>query len=724
MVSRSRIEDVLAVLAVILLSFVLNWNILISKELMATHDTLRGYSLYAYFADNLLNGHIPLWNPYVNAGEPFFPTIDVKQYWLPINILSVAFIWITGADLFSAYHYMLFAYYMVFVAGCYAFFRQISHNKISAVIALIVISMSVLQFAYLRHSGFIEFIYLMPWTLVCIFKVAMDKRYGYLIPAAVLFGLYLTYPHSMFTFLFIAIFISSLCVARVIPLSGFFGALRRPRALVISLLVLAATAFRTVPLYLYKGNLVPTILTEVPNKAYSWWGDFFTLFAPYLNVLYKTISDSFMYMGLAGLFLAFTGAFFSESRYRLPLLITIIATMSLMAGDNFFIYPFLNKYAPFFSLFRNTHLFSPFFMFSVACLVCIGSDFYLDMVYRSIKIPAAKAYTAVTAVLVIAVISVFLFLYYHSLFPMDISISSMRKNTALSLFNILFFAIGAVLVISIMRSGRIRPGFKSFVVIVFILADLVYFSISIMPVFTDPRHVWYLPKHPTGYSFAEKRKAFLTAPDKFGFLWPSVVKDPVAYMPYSDYGSHFFETNDFYNFMESSLDASVKTAWAGVSRPRLRLFKTALVVKDPLISLGKMDKTALQESVFIEEELAARFKRLQTNELVLQEPAEGKIKVEGFSPNRLKIEVSAATDSILYYSDGYDKNWRVYIDGKKDRIYKANLAFKAAAVPSGRHIVEFVYWPWLYMLGLYSYFATLACFILYGAFRAGKMLFK
>ena len=40
-----------------------------------------------------------------------------------------------------------------------------------------------------------------------------------------------------------------------------------------------------------------------------------------------------------------------------------------------------------------------------------------------------------------------------------------------------------------------------------------------------------------------------------------------------------------------------------------------------------------------------------------------------------------------------ESGWLVTVDGRPARLERANLAFRAVAVPEGRHRVEFVYGP-------------------------------
>jgi hypothetical protein len=59
--------------------------------------------------------------------------------------------------------------------------------------------------------------------------------------------------------------------------------------------------------------------------------------------------------------------------------------------------------------------------------------------------------------------------------------------------------------------------------------------------------------------------------------------------------------------------------------------------------------------------------------------------------NRLSVEIASSQDCLLYISEAYYPDWKAYLDGKKVEILPANLAFRAIAIPKGRHVLNQVY---------------------------------
>jgi uncharacterized membrane protein YfhO len=54
----------------------------------------------------------------------------------------------------------------------------------------------------------------------------------------------------------------------------------------------------------------------------------------------------------------------------------------------------------------------------------------------------------------------------------------------------------------------------------------------------------------------------------------------------------------------------------------------------------------------------------------------------------------------LVLTDTYYPGWRVWIDGEEGRILPADYIFRAVALKPGSHVVEFIYRPTSFLLGL------------------------
>lgn len=76
----------------------------------------------------------------------------------------------------------------------------------------------------------------------------------------------------------------------------------------------------------------------------------------------------------------------------------------------------------------------------------------------------------------------------------------------------------------------------------------------------------------------------------------------------------------------------------------------------------------------------------------------------------LSLTVSAPSEGWLVLADTYYAGWRALVNGAETPIIRANLAFRAIALPEGTHSVEFVYQPsW----GIPALMVTVGCWLIW-----------
>jgi uncharacterized membrane protein YfhO len=81
-------------------------------------------------------------------------------------------------------------------------------------------------------------------------------------------------------------------------------------------------------------------------------------------------------------------------------------------------------------------------------------------------------------------------------------------------------------------------------------------------------------------------------------------------------------------------------------------------------------------------------------------PFEGAATVVSESTTRVSVRAQASAPGYLVLADAYDPGWIATVDGQPAQVRRANVAFRAVAVPAGSHEVEFRYVPGAVRLGL------------------------
>jgi hypothetical protein len=71
----------------------------------------------------------------------------------------------------------------------------------------------------------------------------------------------------------------------------------------------------------------------------------------------------------------------------------------------------------------------------------------------------------------------------------------------------------------------------------------------------------------------------------------------------------------------------------------------------------------------------------------------GTSRVVARGADRVALEAELRGDGYVVLVDAWDPAWRVWVDGRPAELLRANVAFRAVAVPAGRHVVEMRYRP-------------------------------
>ena len=93
----------------------------------------------------------------------------------------------------------------------------------------------------------------------------------------------------------------------------------------------------------------------------------------------------------------------------------------------------------------------------------------------------------------------------------------------------------------------------------------------------------------------------------------------------------------------------------------------------------------------------------------------GETSVELIKDETEAITYSVSSDlpSVFVLTDTYYPGWQARVDGKETEILRANLAFRAIPLTSGKHLVEFEYKPYFFYWGVIISAITIVSLIFY-----------
>jgi hypothetical protein len=96
--------------------------------------------------------------------------------------------------------------------------------------------------------------------------------------------------------------------------------------------------------------------------------------------------------------------------------------------------------------------------------------------------------------------------------------------------------------------------------------------------------------------------------------------------------------------------------------------------------------------------------------------SKGKAKLISYEPNKVEFEVQTEKEGYFIFNDTYYPGWRAYIDGKEEKI-SPFYVFRSVSIPKGKHILAFIFRPFVYKLGLYLSLLTLILLCSFVSFK-------
>lgn len=722
--SRAAAIELAGVLFVLLLVLVSQADLWFFRWLAADHDTLRIYSIFAYFANALQHGRLALWDPYLETGQPFFVVSpDQILAWQPWSLALIAAGKALSVNLLDLFHWHLWTLFALFTSGSYLFFRHVLSSRIAAFSAFSVLALSSLNTDYLRQPVFVYNVVLSPWLALSILKTFEQSSPRYLILSCWILGVATGSYHVLTLATFVGLLMASLFLTGAIK-PDFLSVLRKnKRAAWTALAILALLSLRSFSQVYYLGDFTLILRKDVPLGDHSRLADFAGLVAPHIIWLARrnsgtlAASEAPLFIGLLPLFLAVVGITLSRNRYRTAFLATAGLLALLMLGPNTPAFEVL-KFLPVFSLVRNTTDFHSFFIFSLCFFAGCGMDVLLSLARRD----PAKSMPSLWWMgggIALAALQTILGtrLGLSALSPDAFRNTDAQAILTTSLNLTGFYAFGAAATIWLVT--RRRPHAFLLAALIFTLPDLLLAGNRFLGLSTRGRGS-LLPEISRGIlapdRYADRRIPFLVVEHSFNV--PALLRRFTAYHQKSTFGTHFLELKSSFELQEAAWQAAALDVVAGVSADKLRIVGKAVVMSraDILSTIAKIDPKSMLNFVFVEEPLPGRFKALEAPlpPALGAQPPPGSAKLESFEHNHVAIETDCEADCLLYYSDAYHRSWKATVDGAPAPILRANANYKAVPVPAGKHRVRFLYRPWLYFWALCGHnlglVAGLICF--------------
>lgn len=466
---------------------------------------------------------------------------------------------------------------------------------------------------------------------------------------------------------------------------------------------------------------------------------------------------------LGGVFLFGVGLWFcwSSRREKIFSLILVVVSLVMAFGGYTSVYPFLYLYVPILAAIR----FPEKFFFLTYSLLLFMTMRGLGGLHRpSGRSPRITLIVLFSICLIWVGLYVFLrsrsdilsqFIVAQSGIPPFSDVQAKATASVLaSLERQVILSLGVFLLIYLARRNLIRASLLGYLLVSAVFVDLAWAHHGLLfplnPVFVNkgPRimqqpdsvlsRIFFYPSaqnlHPSSF-MAQGQPSFKQAtaitfqdllPNSgilYGFDYMQEI-DALARRPYTDFIA-------FANQLDPAQQIKLlRTFNVGylVSLQPMSVDGIIFVKRFPqyfswLYRIDKpLPRTYIVNRISVEQNSDQIFRRLleaefnPAEEVVLDQslPIEAKgslkaiAKIVDYEDQRVIVEASLNDAGILVLADSFYPGWKAYVDGKEEKIRRANFFFRAVPLTSGEHRVEFRYEPVSVKIGLAISVITLA----------------
>jgi hypothetical protein len=713
------------------------WAAYADEELLGRPTNGRIDPLYQYYPHRVIAaeivgaGTVPLWNPYYLCGTPFLATEPLAGFFYPPNLIYYLIDPLRAFGL-SAWLHLFFAGLFMFL-----YLRSVRLDRSSALFGAISFELSGY---FLVNLMWLSRVATASWAPLLFFsfeKYWREKKSAYALVLAFALGMSVlagTPPVVVFVVLALGLYIA----ARVLT-----GVRDRGWRESIARLALPVVAICLGTL-LAGVQLLPT-LEATPFFARAQWSyeeawdtgrsplALASALVPEFLVNYWRPN---IYVGVLPLLLAFWALLFRRNLYVLFFAALAVLSLSLFLNIPDVLYRLLYVIP----VFRAGRLMEVkiTYAFSVSVLAAWGFNSLAGQMKeggRSRMFGMGLAFTGLAAVILVGMQLV----EPSSIWPASDTLVARGIGRAA-----LLLLLGAGLLVV---RGRLGLRLYTSLAVLLVAADMFYFGWKLNP-----------PQNPEDLFFDTGSTRFLAAdtdlfrimrgPGSGGVLPPNTG----AVYGFSDAQGYSSLVLDYYgqfmDLIEPGLAKIIRirplSRPESLASPLLDLLNVKYILSEPDVSQELAEFDAAHDDVDLAYDgeikiyenmnvlprasVVRDFKVLSGKEaifaeltsegfdprayVVLEEEAssyggapghsegESTARVAGYTANKVSIQVDAASKGFLVLSDLYYTGWKAFVDGESEKVYKADYILRAVPVEKGSHLVELVYDPLSFKIGL------------------------
>ncbi|KJF44323.1 YfhO family protein [Draconibacterium sediminis] len=632
-----------------------------------------------FFSEAVLNNIFPFWNPYLLYGVPFYAdlvSVFNPEFWIVANMFGYSNITL---------QYVFLAY--VFLAGVNFryFLQRFKANESLALSLAIAFMLSGFTVGNAQHIGFIAGYALLPLVVAAYVQFARQPETKSLLRLALVFLLmvFASYPGItiIISYLLLCLFFFYLVLSikRKERVKRFlvFHLILAGIVLVGSFVLLLAYSQAQPYLSRYSGLTLEAVLRH-PFSLHSFCSFLFPYSTTTDVALFNTDpSMSNAYFGLFGLTLlvyALTG----KIKQKVGVIFLLFAVFSLLnaLGSQFFLREFVYDHFPLMNMFKYPSIFRALSIFGF--LVYAG----LNLKFDDIKSVNRKKLLTVTGVLAIIILFVVVrsaarleaFVFFDFELSLIDRLQKTTINEAFVLQGILhLLLLGCFAVVLVFKQKYLPVAIVFLFVFDGILSTQLNLHYTVAGDVDPVKFKTYLDSKPKGFPIPELHPIGENSDENASgtFTWRNNNVFPKR--PTFD-GLVSFKTDGY-----STLSDDFPKLLDVMKKQPLFFFSDDVRVNKDTANIGP--KTVLLEP-----------SNLQIiNGKTLQHHQTDRLEITSFSPNKVVLHTETKNEQLLVFQQNYFSGWKVKIDGKEQKVVRANYTLMGTLIPAGEHIVQFGY---------------------------------
>ncbi|HZY09559.1 MAG TPA: YfhO family protein [Bacteroidota bacterium] len=676
------------------------------------------YPFRNFAAVSIAHGEMPLWNPYTFNGTPFQADIQSALFYLP-NLLLTLFV--TGDRLhFYWVELLTISHYAIAGICMYYLMNDLINDKRIALFSGLVYAVSGFMVTHAIHEVIICQVAWFPLVFLLFRRMLLQRSILYMIMTAAVLGLALLagFPQlTLYFFLFLG-FYFFFEIFHAIKKDGWrVSRIMVPLAIGVIVLSVMLTAIQLLPTIelvpysqraeiTYEKSLEGSLALEqlitlvIPKYFGASTADGSTYWGP---GAYWAFWETCFYVGIPALvMMLFALRHIKQNRYVIFFTGILLFSVLYALGDQFILHKFFFSTIPGFDKFRNPGRMSLLFTFSVAALSGYGLHFVFHSL-QALKKAYLKIVTGIAAVGILIWIGVQGGIFQSSnnaqVSQQIYAMTSKESLTAL----IIILITCALLYLYITGKASAKLTFVVLLGIQFV--DLYIFGFNQNNGDTSPsqyysrtsdivtmmkeegkREFFRVNARQSGAILIDRNQGMI---DKI-FLMEGYTPLSLQriYPPGKDWDQVCDMMNAKYRLRIDEQRRTMNLEKAITYLPRAYIVHQAMVIQEEKEMKAYMESGNFEPDrmVLLDEE--ALFNNNDTSAALMDSAV-----ITSYRLNSISVEVSTMKPGFLVLSEVHYPGWNAYVDGIKQKVYRANWNQRAVLVKPGKHFVEVRFEP-------------------------------